>query len=237
MEALPREPLFLWLAHSLMEAIVQRKIWPALVLALTLSSTAAEARQRWDAAGTAGVFTSHVDASDAGGYVEHWDNTVQGAVVFGHYLSRQLKLELEASATTRGEQYRSIPVAIPDLPYPHFIFSEERTSVRSLSGTVAWQFGDNEWVHPFVLAGVSADWDDARVYVPQQSYRGDPRVASIPITDSRTESRTTQHVRGVFGGGAKLYFTERAFVRTDGRLTWGTDRQSLTFRAGIGIDF
>ena len=64
-----------------------------------------------------------------------------------------------------------------------------------------------------------------------------PGCSSIPITDGRTESRTAQQVRGVFGGGAKLYFTERAFVRTDGRLTWSMDRQSLTFRAGIGIDF
>jgi hypothetical protein len=216
---------------------VNRKMWPGFVLALTLSSTAAEAQKRWDVAGTAGLFTSHVDASDAGGYSEDWDNTVQGAVVFGRYLSNQLKLELEASTTSRGVQYRSIPVTIPELPYPYLIFSEVRTSVRSLSGVVAWQFGHNEWVHPFVLAGVSADWDDADVYVPPQSYRSDPRVSSIPITDGRTESRTTQQVRGIFGGGAKLYFTERAFVRSDGRLTWSGDRQSLTFRAGLGIDF
>jgi hypothetical protein len=219
------------------EAVVHRKIWPGLILALTLDSTSAEAQQKWDVTATAGLFTSHVDASDAGGYAEDWDNTVQGAVVFGHYLSRHLKLELEASTTTRGEQYRSAPVIVPELPYPYFVYSEVRTSVRSLSGSVAWQFGNNEWVHPFVLAGVSADWDDADVYVPQQSYRGDPRVPPTPISDSRTESRTTQQVRGVFGGGAKLYFTERAFVRTDGRLTWSVDRQSLTFRAGIGIDF
>ena len=216
---------------------MHRQTWLAVVLALTLSSTAAEAQKRWDVSGTAGLFTTHVDANNAGGYVEDWDNTAQGAVVFGRYLSRQLKLELEASATSRGEQYHSVPVTIPELPYPYFIYSEVRTSVRSLSGVAAWQFGDNEWVHPFVLAGVSADWDDAIVYVPPQSYRGDPRVPLTPITDGRTESHTTQHVRGVFGGGAKLYFTERAFVRTDGRLTWSPDRQTLTFRAGVGIDF
>jgi hypothetical protein len=216
---------------------VHRKMWPAFVLALTLSSTAAEAQTRWDVAGAAGLFTSHVDASDAGGYREDWDNTVQGAVVFGRYLSNQLKLELEASTTSRGVQHQSTPVTVPELPYPYLIFSEVRTSVRSLSGLVAWQFGNNEWVHPFVAAGVSADWDDAVVHVPEQFYHSDPRLPSMPITDSRTESRTTQHLRGIFGGGAKLYFTERAFVRTEGRLTWSANRQSLTFRAGIGIDF
>ena len=169
--------------------------------------------------------------------MEDWDNTVQGAVVFGRYLSSRLKLELEASTTSRGVQYHRRPS--PSRNFRTRTSSSPRFGRRSAPcpGVVAWQFGDNEWVHPFVLAGVSADWDDAIVYVPPQSYRGDPRVPSIPITDGRTESRTTQHVRGVFGGGAKLYFTERAFVRTDGRLTWSPDRQSLTFRAGVGIDF
>ena len=85
---------------------MHRQMWPAVVLALTLPSTAAEAQKRWDVSGTAGLFTTHVDANDAGGYVEDWDNTVQGAVVFGRYLTRQLKLELEASATSRGESSR-----------------------------------------------------------------------------------------------------------------------------------
>ena len=48
-----------------------------------------------------------MDASDAGGYIEDWDNTVQAAVVFGRYLSNQLKLELEASTTSRGVHYQS----------------------------------------------------------------------------------------------------------------------------------
>jgi hypothetical protein len=216
---------------------VHRKTWPALIVALTLSPMAAEAQKQWDVAGTAGLFTSHVDASDAGGYSDDWDNTVQGTVAFGRYLSNQLKLELEASTTSRGVQYVSTPITVPELPYPYLLFSEVRTSVRSLSGIVAWQFGDNEWVHPFVLAGLSTDWDDADVYVPPQPYRSDPRVPSMPINVGRTESRTTRHVRGVFGGGAKLYFTERAFVRTDGRLTWHANRQSFAFRAGVGIDF
>jgi hypothetical protein len=59
----------------------------------------------------------------------------------------------------------------------------------------------------------------------------------VPIATARHEHTIDQHVSGVFGAGAKLYFTERAFVRTDGRLSWSTDRQHATLRAGIGIDF
>ena len=44
-------------------------------------------------------------------------------------------------------------------------------------------------------------------------------------------------VLGVMGGGAKVYFRERAFVRTDVRFTFDGDRQNVTFRAGVGFDF
>jgi hypothetical protein len=220
-----------------MEAVVHERVGPAMVLVLMFSVAPAEAQHLWDVAGSAGLFTSHIDAGEAAGYADQWDHTAQGAIVVGRYLSRHLKLELEASTTSRGVRYASAAVTLPDLPYPYPVFSEISTSVRSLSGVVAWQFRDNEWVHPFVLAGLSADWDAVTAHVPPQSYRGDPRVPSIPIAEGGTESETTQRLRGVLGAGAKLYFTERAFVRTDGRLSWSPDRQNLSFRAGVGIDF
>jgi hypothetical protein len=205
----------------------------AVVVALALTAARADAQTQWDVAGTAGLFAAHADANAEQGYAEDWSNAAQGAVIAGRYLTPHLKLELEASATTRGLQYAATPIAIPGDPYPYWLVTEVRTSVRSLSGVMAWQFRDNEWVHPFVLAGVSADWDDSTVHVPQQFYRGTP----APVADSRTGERTDQHLRGVFGGGAKLYFNEQAFVRAESRLVWSPDRQHLVFRAGVGIDF
>jgi hypothetical protein len=41
----------------------------------------------------------------------------------------------------------------------------------------------------------------------------------------------------VLGGGAKLYFNERAFVRTDARWSFDRQRQNLAMRLGLGIDF
>jgi hypothetical protein len=219
------------------EAEVVWKTWPALVAALILSPTNAGAQTAWDAAGFAGLFIAHTDASATDGYAEDWSNAAQGGAVFGRYLTPHFKLELEASTTSRGVQYASTPVSVPGLPYPYWLYTEVRTSVRSLSSVGVWQFRDNEWVHPFVLAGVSADWDASFINVPPQIYHGDPRSPSALVAEGRTEERTDVHVRGVFGGGAKLYFTERAFVRSDARFTWGADRQHLVLRAGIGIDF
>jgi hypothetical protein len=219
------------------EGVVHWRTWLLLVATLTLTSRAADAQPAWDVAGFAGLFIAHTDEIATGGYVEDWSNAAQGGAVIGRYLTPRFKLELETSATTRTAQYTSTPISVPDLPYPYWLFTEVRTSVRSLSGVGVWQFRDNEWVHPFVLAGVSADWDASIVNVPPQVYRGDPRSPSALVAEGSTQERTDLHVRGVFGGGAKLYFTERAFVRTDGRLTWSPNRQNLAFRAGVGIDF
>jgi hypothetical protein len=197
----------------------------------------AEAQRSWDVAGTVGLFSSHIDARVDEGYVEDWGTAAQAGVVAGRYLSRHLKIELEGSTTTRVRTYGAVPTTVPGVPDPRLLFAEVRTSVRSAGGAVTWQFRDNEWVHPFVQAGVSVDWDDSIVHVPQQFYFGDPRGPAFPLSEGYTERRTTTHVRGVFGGGAKLYFTERAFVRTDARLSWGSERQNLALRAGVGIDF
>ncbi len=206
-----------------------------VITVLTLGVVHAEAQTQWDVAGTAGLFSAHTDPGSEVGYADDWTNAAHGGVMIGRYLSRHLKLELEASATTRGRQYAS--TLISGWPYPYWLTTEVRTSVRSLGGVVGWQFRDNEWVHPFVVGGVSADWDDSIFHTPPQPYYGDPRGPSVPLNDARTEQRTDFHLRAVVGGGAKLYFTERAFVRTDGRFTWGSDRQHLALRAGIGIDF
>ena len=213
------------------------RIWPTLGLMIALGTTRAHAQTAWDAAGFAGLFIAHTDADASRSYADDWSNAAQGGAVLGRYLTPHLKLELEASTTTRGVQHTSTPISVPGLSYPYWLYTEVRTSVRSLSGVGVWQFRDNEWVHPFVLAGVSADWDASIINVPPQTYGGDPRAAVARVAEGSTEERTDLHVRGVFGGGAKLYFTERAFMRSDLRLTWGPDRQHLAFRAGIGIDF
>jgi hypothetical protein len=165
------------------EDVVHWRTWLILAAALTLTSRAADAQTAWDVAGFAGLFIAHTDANATGGYAEDWSNAAQGGGVIGRYLTPHFKLELETSTTTRGVQYASTPIAVPHLPYPYWLFTEVRTSVRSLSGVGVWQFRDNEWVHPFVLAGVSVDWDAAIATVPPQIYRGDPRSPSALVAE------------------------------------------------------
>ena len=92
-----------------------------VVTVLTLGVVHAEAQTQWDVAGTAGLFSAHTDPGSEVGYADEWTNAAQGGVMIGRYLSRHLKLELEASATTRGRQYATMPIAVPGWPYPYWL--------------------------------------------------------------------------------------------------------------------
>jgi hypothetical protein len=113
--------------------------------------------------------------------------------------------------------------------------------MRWIGAHAAWQFFDNQWVHPFVFGGVAAHFERRGVRVwEQQVYTGDPPYRGnqiVLVPGSREQPTNTTSVSGVFGGGAKLYVTERAFFRTDARVGVAPKSQSLSFRAGFGIDF
>ncbi|HUE86049.1 MAG TPA: hypothetical protein VMO26_08225 [Vicinamibacterales bacterium] len=201
---------------------------PAVVEAQT------EFEPAWDIAGTAGLFAGHTPVADDYGYHDDWFHVAQGGIVAGRHLTRHLKIEFEATGTTRGTQYKQRLLEVPGALYPSVVTSEEATSVRSMAGAVTWQFRDNEWVHPFVQAGVSVDFDRviARIW--------DPVDHSNPVfrrARPRVEEVTHRRPRALLGGGAKVYVSERAFVRTDGRFTVGRDRQDIVFRVGFGVDF
>ena len=69
---------------------------------------------------------------------------------------------------------------------------------------------------------------------------GSPRPGAGPnrLVEERIDGPTTSSaLRGVLGGGAKFYVTEKAFLRTDGRWSFGRDRHTLAGRIGFGIDF
>lgn len=209
-----------------------------LTAAMALLPIAAEAQPRWDAAGVAGLLAGRRADGDARGHQDDWFEALQGGVVLGRYLSPHVKVEIEAAATTSGTQYRSTEIAVPGSPYPYWIASERRTSVRSLGAVLAWQFRDNEWVHPFVEAGVSADVDRTSIRTPEQFFYGDPR-AGLPlrIAAATDERSTTTRASALVGGGAKVYFSERGFVRADARLAAARDRLNVMFRGGVGFDF
>lgn len=215
-----------------------------LLFILAFVPAAATAQQpegvgnNWDIAATAGLFAGYGPESGSR-YQELWFQSVEGGITFGRYLTPHVKLELEASATTGGTQYRDRTIAVPGYPYPYPLTSEVTTTVRSLAASVAWQFRDNEWVHPFLQAGLSTDFDrvTVRTWEPVliSPYPGAPPIREV--AERIDGPATTRKLRGLLGGGAKVYLTQQWFIRSEGRWTFGRERHNIAVRLGAGVDF
>lgn len=220
----------------------RRTAIPAVAALLVLvTSRTASAQGTWDVAAVGGLFVAHAPVAPDRQSYQDWFRTGVAGVAFGRYLTTNLKLEVEAGGTGVGRQFVQQFVTVPGYNGPYPIGAEAETSTRSLSAVTAWQFFENQWVHPFLAAGVAADFERSSVRVWEQHYyTGDLRapVSRLVIApESRSGPETTLVVRGVVGGGAKLYVAERAFIRPDAQISLGTGKQHIAFRIGAGIDF
>jgi hypothetical protein len=201
---------------------------------------AAAAQPRWDATGTVGVLAAHTPLDVRFRYQDDWFHAWQGGFIVGRHVSRNLKVEVDGNVTGRGRRYVDRLVTVPGYPYPYPVVSEAETSVRSVGAAVTWQFRDNEWVHPFVRAGVSADFERQLVRTwDQVFYPSDPSFGPpTRLADQGVEgSTTTTSARAMVGGGAKFYVSPRMFLRTEGLVALGRARQNVTLRVGFGVDF
>lgn len=213
----------------------------AFIPCVAYGQTAPPERDAWDVAATAGLFAGYRPRADGiTGFQELWFQNVQGGITLGRYLTPHVKLEVDATTTTSGTQFRERLITLPGAPYPFPIASEITTSVTSLGAALTWQFRDNEWVHPFVQAGLVSDFDRVTVRTWEQFTYGTPEVGGPPrraIAERIDGPTTTRAVRALVGGGAKFYLTPEAFVRADGRWWFDRDRQNVVARLGVGIDF
>lgn len=215
-------------------------IGTAVLGAIVFGPVTAYAQPNWDVSGGIGLFAGHTPTQDDRPYADEWFHTVQASLVVGAYLTPHVKLEVDASLTGSGHWFEERLVHLPGNPAPYPIFAEVEASVRSIGTSLVWQFRNNEWVHPFVRAGVAAEFDRREVHVWEQIYYPrDPREGALPtpVVQPGVRVSTVSRARAVLGGGAKFYMTQRAFVRTEGLATFDDERQNVAFRIGAGIDF
>jgi hypothetical protein len=196
----------------------------------------------WDSSAVTGLFLGHpgrLAGTDSG--FDDWYAAGTLGITVGRYLTPHLKAEAEFTTSGEGARYVQQFVQVPGAgPYP--IGSEQMLRTNGVGATLAWQFFDNQWVHPFVFGGLALDFDRTRVHTWAQSYyRGDPRVPGneLRIAEERTvDLGTSRRMRGMFGTGGKFYVSERTFFRTDARVAIdGESRGHLSFRVGFGMDF
>ena len=157
----------------------------------------------------------------------------------GHYWTDYLKTEVEAgwhSATNSGT-------------YQELVIDGLRTSARSmyrirdasLAIGQSYQFGRNDWVHPYVGAGADVIRRNIALDRPAQpgyAYNTPPSrpPAEVVIPELRI-SETNVLVRPFIKTGAKMYASERMFFLTELKLGFAPDLDHVLWKLGMGFDF
>jgi len=154
----------------------------------------------------------------------------------GWYWTNHLKTSVDVAGTTSSELYGIVPVPVGGLPgYPTV-----RYRIRETHAAVSqvWQFGENQWVHPYVAGG-------ADIVFETLSRRDDPVFYYDPITrQSRMLRDTVQYpdtndvrVHGLVAAGVKGYVSRKAFLLTELRVTIAGRAEQVHWAFGFGADF
>jgi opacity protein-like surface antigen len=215
------------------------------VLAVSSESTYAQSaavggQPGWDINASAGFFQGR-PTDDTRGW-DDWYSEGRYAASIGRYWTTHFKTEVEFATTGEGRRFTHHYVPVPGTAINHVVSVEEFHRVQQTSARAVWQFNDNAWVHPYVNAGLVYDVERKRQWVPEQFYYppGDPRTTPrLPLEDLGigNETATDHRVGFTIGGGARFYFSPRAYINTGMQITRAKPSTTISFLAGLGIDF
>jgi opacity protein-like surface antigen len=190
---------------------------------------------RWDAAGQVAWFGTN--KSDIAPEWNDWSDAAAFAVTAGYYLTPHLKIDVDAATTTTGE-VESLETLEVGGQFPTFRSSRHFFRSTTLSTSLAYQFLENAWFHPFVGVGIEGTRERARIesvpqFIPLPGVRPGTLVPGSP---ARTD--TTYTARPIVAAGFKWYVSERAFIRADLRSSFSSDRaETVVWRTGVGFDW
>ena len=190
---------------------------------------------RGDISGTVGWVS--LNKSDVRSYNDwHSQFGVSGGA--GWYWTDHHKTQVEFAATTAASVYSSEPFAVGPQQQT-FVTTVRSYESQRVSLTQLYQFRRNEWVHPFLGAGLD-------IVREQSSGRDDPIFWYDPIVrQSRLARDSVRYgtqseiaARAVLTAGVKAYFSRKVFALTDLRVAVSSHRAEDTqWRFGLGADF
>ena len=165
-----------------------------------------------------------------------WHGSLLVGLSGGHYWTDHLKTEVDGSwnSTRKRDIYETIErqggytFALSD-----YLAHDIRVGVVQL-----YQFGRNEWVHPYVGVGADVVRRDAWLERLPQSRTVFLQSRNIPVDiPAARERKTTVFAHAVFKTGLKMYATEKAFFNTELKFGVRRDVDHLVWKIGVGVDF
>jgi hypothetical protein len=192
-----------------------------------VTSFVPETQRHWDVAGFVGWRA--VDKSDVAPNWNRWYDVAIFSVSAGRYVTSHVKVDLDLSTTTTGRVFsESLVIGPPPVSYYQLLDFRRTTA----AATLAYQFFENRWAHPFLGAGIEGIRETERTETQFLSPIGPRPPIRIPDTHVR------HSVRPFVTGGVKAYMSERAFIRTDILATLSSaGADSTVWRVGVGVDF
>jgi hypothetical protein len=190
---------------------------------------------RADLAGFVGW--QHARVTSDGPYGDNeWYGNLLGGVSSGWHWTPHWKTELDAGASTEASAYRTERIVLNGRQaiQPSLLAFSRRT----LGVSQQYQFFRNAWVHPHVAAGVNLTWERRIEHFEHPVVFEGPQPPAATLPPRRTEGPVTDFTyRPFIAGGVKLYFTERAFFRSDIRFAFRDGLDETHTRFGFGFDF
>src|SRR6185295_15320525 len=122
---------------------------------------------RWDVAGQITWFGSN-KSTVAPGW-NHWYSAGAGGLTIGRYWTPHLKTEIAGTVSRVGRIYVADPVIFNPLVPTPFVARERLFQATTVTASVAYQFFENQWVHPFVGGGLELVRERQRVNVLRQT--------------------------------------------------------------------
>jgi hypothetical protein len=169
---------------------------------------------------------------------DRWRGSLLLGVGVGRYWTDHLKTEIEAGWNSRsnGEIYEEVIVG----GTPAYGLANYRVGDIKLSLGQTYQFGRNEWVHPFVGAGIDVIRRDTVFDRPPQnrpSYGGPNQRPIDVLVPPRHESETRTLARPFIKAGWKMYASDRVYFSTEFKLGFAPDLDHAVWKLGLGFDF
>ena len=166
----------------------------------------------------------------------NWHSDGYFALDGGWYWTNHLKTSIEVATTTRSNIYSSRPVDIGG--YGTFIGSRIGFSSTRVSLSQHYQFGHNQWFHPYVGAGVDivrerTEARDEPVFFYDQITRQSRMLREGGHERAGTEVKARPHANVGFKG----YMSRSVFFLTDLRMTFDGRPGEVLTRIGVGVDF
>ncbi len=191
---------------------------------------------RWDVTGTLGWFNANKSDASRESYNDWYNSSLYGGLGVGWYWTDHHKTELDFGATTGGDIYATTRVVVDR--QVTYTTSRLLFDTRRLTLAQHYQAFRNAWFHPHVAAGIDLTWETTRE-------QRDPTIIWDEVTRTPREvlpARTIAPdqesiVRPFAAAGFKAYMTQRAFFRSDLRLTFKGGVDEALLRFGFGMDF